>query len=91
MSQFLRTLDDNDITEIPAAVTYAKILIRVAGDSPVLSNQILEIMQKCPAGPESLCAFGQFYLQQNNAKKAQEYFNKAIAEDSSHVESFLGK
>ena len=90
MSQFLRTLDENDITEIPAAITYSKILIKIAGDSPILSNQILEMLRKCPVGPESLCAFGQFYLQQNNAKQAQEYFNKAIADDSSHVESFLG-
>lgn len=83
-------LNENEIETFDGAYNYARLFIRTAGTSPILSDQILALLAKCPEGSQTLCLYGQYYLIQQNAKKAQEYFNRAMSQDSTMVAAFIG-
>jgi uncharacterized protein HemY len=90
LAQLLSILESSETEKLESLVKYVRILIFTAGDVPTITDQILGILGKCPETPETMCLYGQFYLQKNNAKKAQEYFNRAMAADSSLVYAFNG-
>mgnify|MGYP000313591584 CR=1 FL=1 len=86
----LQILDDNEIKTLDVAYNYARLFIRTAGTSPILSDQILGLLGKSPDGSDTSCLYGQYYLLMENPKRAQEYFNRAMSQDGTNATAFVG-
>ena len=86
----MQILSENHVEQFEAAINYARIFIRTAGENAILKDQILGMLALAPESADSLSLHGEYNLMLNNVKKAQEYFNRAMAMDSTQVSAFTG-